>query len=365
MERGETFEILTQEANIKSFDAVKLLDKKFGLKIESFACYDDWFILGTSCGRILLNRVHFNNGKFESSVEKVIYKTKKPIQQLGVHKSYEILISLFDSQIHIFNLNTLHLDYSIGKTRGCSMFAFSFCEDLKLLNLCVSRKKHLQFYYLSNHKSQFKELINDLELNETPKNLQLTKDNLVIFSLRKEYFFYALPTKSTEVQKILKQFDLKHNRNFEPLCEKLSNDFFTLSIEDNKTLVYDSKGNLELDFTVLWSNSPVSICALGPYLLGLWKNMVEVLLLEKNNTIAQILEFKLENNEKLKIVSSNGRNVCYLVSEYNLWCLLPVEVNRQLEQCLITKNYALGIELISSHLNYFSDNCKWRSLAKW
>jgi len=205
---------------------------------------------------MLINEVKLNDSlanKIEAVFEKSISTTKKPILQLEAVKAFNILIAMFDSQLHVFDLSRYQLLYSIPKTKGCSMFSISISADHKLLRLCVSCKKKLQFYYTtltSKNTSQFMELTSDLELNDLPKNLKFTKDNLVVFSLRKDYYYYHLPATGESITMTLggmaKQPELKFStgtRQIEPMCEKLHNEFFTVGVDENKTIVYDTKGN--------------------------------------------------------------------------------------------------------------------------
>ncbi len=234
----------------KAFDLITLIDK-LPLQIECMTCYDNMLILGTSCGRLLIYEVKINEltpSKFELDLKKSIPPTKKPIQQLESIRSFDILIAMFDSQLHVFDLDKFQLQYSINKTKGCTLFATSISNDQKLLRLCVACKKKLQFYYvniLSQKTSQFMELVSDLELNDTPRNLKLTKDNLVVFSLRKDYYYYELPTTSATVNSAgtLKQPETRFStgtRQIDPLCEKLHNEFFALGVDENKTVIKNS-----------------------------------------------------------------------------------------------------------------------------
>ena len=404
----------------KTFDLITLIDK-LPLQIECMTCYDNMLILGTSCGRLLIYEVKINEltpSKFELDLKKSISTTKKPIQQLEAIKAFEIIIALFDSQLHVFDLDKFQLQYSITKTKGCSLFTTSISNDQKLLRLCVSCKKKIQFYYvniLSKSTSQFMELISDLELNDIPRNLKLTKDNLIIFSLRKDYYYYEIPSTSVALNTAgsLKQPETRFStgsRLIEPLCEKLHNDFFALGVDENKTILYDTKGKPFLEYPILWSNSPSIVCSVGPYLIGVLPslNCLEVVTIQPSSNSVQIIEFSREANaqpatteqarsisssftssfigqamtapvyavtstvsnltssltssssnslninpaDRIKILKSNSNSVCYVATQSYVWCLIPIKINDQLEQVLRYKNYELGLNLISTQLNF-------------
>jgi hypothetical protein len=232
----------------KSFELISFVDK-LPLQIECITCYDNIFLLGTNSGRILIYEVKsspMSQMKLEASFEKTITVTKKPIQQLEAIKEFNLLLALFDSQLHVIDLKRFQLQYSLTKTKNSHLFATSVSNQEKdLLRLVVACKRKLQFYYLNSNNSKFMELMSDLELNDVPRTLELTRDNLLIFSLRKEFFYYELPPTITLNLSANKVPELKFsigNRNLDPLCEKLYNGSFIVGVDENKTILYDSKG---------------------------------------------------------------------------------------------------------------------------
>lgn len=56
--------------------------------------------------------------------------------------------------------------------------------------------------------------------------------------------------------------------------------------------------------------------------------------------------------DKLKFLKSNGNSICYVANQCNVWCLVPIKVNDQLEQTLRNKNYDLGLTIIACQLNF-------------
>jgi hypothetical protein len=241
--------ILNTASSHRAFELI-LLVEKLPLVIDCMTSYDNIFILGTNGGRMLIYEVKLNPApprKLEASFEKTISATKKPIQQLQAIKAFDILIALFDSQIHIFDLNKFELQYSINKTKNSSLFATSIANDQKLLRLCVVCKRKLQFFYTNimnkTNNNNFMELISDLELADTPRTIEFTKDNLVVFALKRDYFYYEIPTTSAATSNP-RQLEPRFSSGsrIEPLCQKLHNDFFVLGVDENKTIVYDTKG---------------------------------------------------------------------------------------------------------------------------
>lgn len=233
----------------RSFELVSFIDKlPVPLTIECLTCYDNKFIVGTNTGRMLTYEVKLNQlsqGKLEASFEKNVNVTKKSIQQIEAIKEFNILIALFDSQLHLFDLDKFQLQYSLVKTKSCSLFATSISSSSNLLRLVVACKRKLQFYYFSSGK--FMELTSDLELADIPRTLTITKDNLVVYSFKKEFFYYELSDSTISATQPVKAPEVKYNigqRSLDPICEKLSScdDGFIVGMDENKSILYDSKG---------------------------------------------------------------------------------------------------------------------------
>ena len=391
---------ISNQANMshRAFELTPFVEK-LPLQIESLACYDNFFIIGTTCGRMLINEVKkhtINQGAVEVELKNSIFATKKPIQQLEAVKYFDILIALFDAQIHVFSLNKYQLLYSIAKSKGCTSFATSISNDQKVLRLGVICKKKVQFYYVNilAKNSQFKELISDLELYDVPKNLKFTKDNLVVFSLKKDYYYYEIPSSSADIgpSTVAKQPETKFGcgtRQIDPLCEKLHNEYLAIGVDENKTIIHDTHGKPCLEHPILWSSSPSAVSSVGPYLIGLIpaSNTIEVISIQScidqktggfasvsvqvvelnkepvvpsvtgssftssflNNAVTNTVTSTVSNiagsltssissnvaaADRLKILKSNGNCVCYVATQSNVWCLLPIKINEQLDQAL-------------------------------
>lgn len=69
--------------------------------------------------------------------------------------------------------------------------------------------------------------------------------------------------------------------------------------------------------------------------------------------------------DRLKILKSNGNSICYVATQSNVWCLVPIKINDQLDYLIRHKNYELGLNIISSqeYFNETRDNPFSRSWA--
>ncbi|RMZ99504.1 vam6 Vps39 isoform X2 [Brachionus plicatilis] len=365
----------------KAFEVYNFAEK-IPLVIECMACYDNIFMVGTYSGQILIYEI---NQVLEPVFDKSIKITKKPIQQIEVVKEFNIVLVLFDYQIHVIDLEKYQLQYSITKSKNCSLFSTSVSKDKKLLRLVVACKRKIQFYYLSNQiNSKFMELISDLELNDVPRTLEITSENLVIFSLKKDFFYYELPSTSAGLgtsSELPAQKLNSGSRSIDPLCYKLHNDNFLIAFDENKSVLFDAKGAPILSYPIEWSGCPSFICNIGFYLIAIIPNTntVEILTMEPSSTSVQLIEFNKESSstissslgssftskivdfglgglgsaaasapEKLKILKSNKKSVCYVANQSSVWCLSPVNINDQINSAILLKNFDLGLALMSA-----------------
>jgi hypothetical protein len=418
----------------KAFQLMPIVEK-LPLHIECLTCFNSTLIVGTGSGQLLVYIINLNQkNALEVSLERTIKSiTKKPIQQLEAIHKYSILIALFESQIHVFDLTTYQFKYTLQKTKGA--YSFTVTINPQIINLCVVCKRKLQFYYLKNtvKNSQFMDLVNDLELNDTPKTIEFLKDNQVIFSLRKDYYLYELPspsssssntsnlteTSSTNSSSQIKElFNIGGSqvslKSMEPLVYKVKNyEFNKISIalfpEDRKTVLLDENLKPKLEYQINWSSNPANICSVGPYLVSLLPgtNSVEVLTIEPKSLNVQTIEFQslnsaglptekldrekstssassslassfqstsqflanmapqivqtvastgilgsaastaitVNNSERLKLLATNGNSVFYIATQSNIWCLLLIEINEQLNSLIKYRNYDLAIGL--------------------
>ena len=53
----------------------------------------------------------------------------------------------------------------------------------------------------------------------------------------------------------------------------------------------------------------------------------------------------VNNSERLKLLATNGDSVFYIATQSNIWCLLLIEINEQLNSLIEYRNHDLDIGL--------------------
>lgn len=68
-------------------------------------------------------------------------------------------------------------------------------------------------------------------------------------------------------------------------------------------------------------------------------------------------------SDKLKFLKSNGNSICYVANTNNVWCLVPIKLNDQLEQVLLHKHYYMGLSLMACQKNFNASMTKFKDDA--
>jgi hypothetical protein len=291
--------------NHKAFQLFPVVEK-LPLQIECLTCFQQTFILGLTTGQLLVYTVNYNEKllKLDVTLERSIKSiTKKPIQQLMSITDFNlsILVALYDSQVHIFDLITYQYKTTLQKTKNAQIFCIytpsvqltkgpSTKDQDQCLQLCVVCKKKMHIFYLDPavSKNEFMELYTDIELNDIPRTIDFIKPNLILYSIRKDYFLYELPPKANR-----ELFGIG-TRTLDPLCYRLNtNKSIALCCDEAKTILLDTNCKPMLKYPLVWSSSPSSICNIGPFMVGLMpqSNSIEVMTVEPESVIVQSIEF--------------------------------------------------------------------------
>uniref|UniRef100_A0AAZ3P8U4 Vam6/Vps39-like protein n=1 Tax=Oncorhynchus tshawytscha TaxID=74940 RepID=A0AAZ3P8U4_ONCTS len=140
-----------------AYEPVPILEK-LPLQIDCLAAWEDWLLVGTKPGHLLLYRIKNNAGtnRFEVTLEKSNKNFSKKIQQLFVVSQYKILQS------------------PSGEAQ---------------LRMCVAVKKKLQLYYWKDR--EFHELQGDFAAPDIPKSMAWCQNSICV-GFKRDYYLIRM-----------------------------------------------------------------------------------------------------------------------------------------------------------------------------
>lgn len=106
-----------------AFEPVPILEK-LPLQIDCLAAWEEWLLVGTKQGHLLLYRIRKDVGcnRFEVTLEKSNKNFSKKIQQIHVVSQFKILVSLLENNIYVHDLLTFQQITTVSKAKGASLF---------------------------------------------------------------------------------------------------------------------------------------------------------------------------------------------------------------------------------------------------
>uniref|UniRef100_A0A8C7D4W4 VPS39 subunit of HOPS complex n=1 Tax=Oncorhynchus kisutch TaxID=8019 RepID=A0A8C7D4W4_ONCKI len=172
-----------------AYEPVPILEK-LPLQIDCLAAWEDWLLVGTKPGHLLLYRIKNNAGtnRFEVTLEKSNKNFSKKIQQLFVVSQYKILVSLLENNIHVHDLLTFQQITVVSKARGATLFACDLQQSPSgeaQLRMCVAVKKKLQLYYWKDR--EFHELQGDFSAPDIPKAMAWCQNSICV-GFKRDYY---------------------------------------------------------------------------------------------------------------------------------------------------------------------------------
>ncbi|XP_046931209.1 vam6/Vps39-like protein isoform X4 [Lynx rufus] len=115
-----------------AFEPVPILEK-LPLQIDCLAAWEEWLLVGTKQGHLLLYRIRKDAGcnRFEVTLEKSNKNFSKKIQQIHVVSQFKILVSLLENNIYVHDLLTFQQITTVSKAKGASLFTCDLEVDGK------------------------------------------------------------------------------------------------------------------------------------------------------------------------------------------------------------------------------------------
>ncbi|KAF6717658.1 Vam6/Vps39-like protein [Oryzias melastigma] len=316
-----------------AYESLPILEK-LPLQIDCLAAWEDWLLVGTKPGHLLLYRIKKDAGtnRFEVTLEKSNKNFSKKIQQLYVVSQYKILVSLLENNIHVHDLLTFQQITVVSKARGATLFT---C-DLQLaasgeeqLKMCVAVKKKLQLFYWKDR--EFHELQGDLGVPDIPKSMAWCENSICV-GFKRDYYLIRLDGRGS-----IKEL-FPTGKQLEPLVAPLADGKVAVG-QDDLTVVLNEEGVCTQKCALNWTDIPIAMEHQPPYIIAVLPRYVEIRTVEPR-LLVQSVEL-----QRPRFITSAGPNVVYVASNHFVWRLVPVPIASQIRQLLQDKQFELALQL--------------------
>ncbi|XP_016097637.1 vam6/Vps39-like protein [Sinocyclocheilus grahami] len=316
-----------------AYEPVPILEK-LPLQIDCLAAWDDWLLVGTKPGHLLLYRIKKDAGtnRFEVTLEKSNKNFSKKIQQLFVVSQYKILISLLENNIHVHDLLTFQQITVVSKARGASLFACDLQQSSSgeaKLRMCVAVKRKIQLYYWKDR--EFHELQGDFAAPDIPKSMAWCENSICV-GFKRDYYLIRMDGRGS-VKELFPT-----GKQLEPLVAPLADGKVAVG-QDDLTVVLNEEGVCTQKCALNWTDIPVAMEHQPPYIIAVLPRYVEIRTLEPR-LLVQSVEL-----QRPRFITSAGSNVVYVASNHFVWRLVPISIASQIRQLLQDKQFELALQL--------------------
>ncbi|KAA0711496.1 Vam6/Vps39-like protein [Triplophysa tibetana] len=316
-----------------AYEPVPILEK-LPLQIECLAAWDDWLLVGTKPGHLLLYRIMKDAGtnRFEVTLEKSNKNFSKKIQQLFVVSQYKILVSLLENNIHVHDLLTFQQITVVSKAKGATLFACDLQQSSSgeaKLRMCVAVKRKIQLYYWKDR--DFHELQGDFAAPDIPKSMAWCENSICV-GFKRDYYLIRMDGRGT-VKELFPT-----GKQLEPLVAPLADGKVAVG-QDDLTVVLNEEGVCTQKCALNWTDIPVAMEHQPPYIIAVLPRYVEIRTLEPR-LLVQSVEL-----QRPRFITSAGSNVVYVASNHFVWRLVPVSIASQIRQLLQDKQFELALQL--------------------
>ncbi|XP_031566770.1 vam6/Vps39-like protein [Actinia tenebrosa] len=322
-----------------AFEHVPILEK-LPLQIECIATHGEYLLVGTRQGHLLVyslkNATGENRFKADLRSSNKLF-SKKPILQLAVVEEFNLLISLSDAVVNCHHLDTFVFRSSLAKTKGATFFAVDLVVRKTSsvfdpsppfeLKLCAAVKKKIQLY--TWQKGEFQETPPELGLPDIVRAVAWAGPDNLCVGFKREYSIIKVSTGSTT--------DLfSTGKHLEPTIATLPDGGLILC-RDDMSIITDVAGKHIQKQSLTWSDTPIAIDYVAPYVIGILPKYVEV------RTISPRALIQSMELQKPRFVAK-GKHI-FIASNSYVWRLVPVSFPMQIQQLLQDKQFNLALML--------------------
>uniref|UniRef100_A0A6Q2YXA1 CNH domain-containing protein n=1 Tax=Esox lucius TaxID=8010 RepID=A0A6Q2YXA1_ESOLU len=316
-----------------AYEPVPILEK-LPLQIDCLAAWDDWLLVGTKPGHLLLYRIKKDAGtnRFEVTLEKSNKNFSKKIQQLFVVSQYKILVSLLENNVHVHDLLTFQQITVVSKAKGATLFACDLQQSPSgeaSLRLCVAVKKKLQMYYWKDR--EFYELQGDFTAPDIPKSMAWCENSICV-GFKRDYYLIRMDGRGS-----IKEL-FPTGKQLEPLVAPLADGKVAVG-QDDLTVVLNEEGVCTQKCALNWTDIPIAMEHQPPYIIAVLPRYVEIRTFEPR-LLVQSVEL-----QRPRFITSAGPNIVYVASNHFVWRLVPVSIASQIRQLLQDKQFELALQL--------------------
>uniref|UniRef100_A0A8C5DMJ0 CNH domain-containing protein n=1 Tax=Gouania willdenowi TaxID=441366 RepID=A0A8C5DMJ0_GOUWI len=316
-----------------AYEPVPILEK-LPLQIDCLAAWEDWLLVGTKPGHLLLYQIKKDAGsnRFEVTLEKSNKNFSKKIQQLYVVSHYKILVSLLENNIHVHDLLTFQQITVVSKAKGATLFA---CDLQRMssgeerLRMCVAVKKKLQLYYWKDR--EFHELQGDFAAPDIPKSMAWCENSICV-GFKRDYYLIRMDGRGS-----IKEL-FPTGKQLEPLVAPLADGKVAVG-QDDLTVVLNEEGVCTQKCALNWTDIPIAMEHQPPYIIAVLPRYVEIRTFEPR-LLVQSVEL-----QRPRFITSAGPNIVYVSSNHFVWRLVPVSIASQIGQLLKDKQFELALQL--------------------
>uniref|UniRef100_A0A669D893 VPS39 subunit of HOPS complex n=1 Tax=Oreochromis niloticus TaxID=8128 RepID=A0A669D893_ORENI len=319
-----------------AYEPVPILEK-LPLQIDCLAAWEDWLLVGTKPGHLLLYRIKKDAGgnRFEVTLEKSNKNFSKKIQQLYVVSQYKILVSLLENNIHVHDLLTFQQITVVSKAKGATLFACDLqvsnrpLSGEEQLRMCVAVKKKLQLYYWKDR--EFHELQGDFAAPDIPKSMAWCENSICV-GFKRDYYLIRMDGRGS-----IKEL-FPTGKQLEPLVAPLADGKVAVG-QDDLTVVLNEEGVCTQKCALNWTDIPIAMEHQPPYIIAVLPRYVEIRTFEPR-LLVQSVEL-----QRPRFITSAGPNIVYVASNHFVWRLVPVSIATQIRQLLQDKQFELALQL--------------------
>uniref|UniRef100_H3ABJ6 VPS39 subunit of HOPS complex n=1 Tax=Latimeria chalumnae TaxID=7897 RepID=H3ABJ6_LATCH len=277
-----------------AFEPVPILEK-LPLQIECMAAWEEWLLVGTKPGHLLLYRIKKDAGsnRFEVTLEKSNKNFSKKIQQILVVSQFKILVSLLENNIYVHDLLTFQQITMVSKAKGATLFTcdLQYLDTGEaMLRLCVAVRKKLQLYYWKDR--EFHELQGDFSVPDVPKSMAWCENSICV-GFKRDYYLIRVDGKGS-----IKEL-FPTGKQLEPLVTPLADRKVAVG-QDDLTVVLNEEGVCTQKCALNWTDIPSAMEHQPPYIIAVLPRYVEIRTFEPR-LLVQSIEL-----QKPRFVTSGG-----------------------------------------------------------